>query len=363
MIGMIPDQAKAVTPLPPATRFLLDLVKAHLTNVPSPSAAGVDWADILALTQHHRVTPFLSAVRDAPPAVQATLRDLRHKAVCAALLQSNRLRLIAERFQKAGVQVLVLKGLPQSLMLFGDMHARSCRDIDLLVSPADAETAIKLLQELGYGCDTQYLREDKNALTLLDREGGPPIELHTGLSEPGMAFTAADFDPFAHSLEIKVAGQGVQTLSPAAMIAYAAWHASRHRWTRIYWLADLAAAAINRPPAEWLEAASIARRAGCIGHLSLAVWLVRDMLGISPPVAFPLSGRSLRAVHRAAAVTRALWAHAPCNDQMAARHIPALVLAHADIGLYDGWRALRVLYGLRYAAINRLIRFCRRQWR
>lgn len=359
MTGKSLHRDRARAPLSPATRFVLDLVTAHLTGSARPSAAELDWPQIVTLTEHHRLVPFLASVKEASPAVMAQLRELRNRAACASLLLSARLKLIAERFDAAGIEMLVLKGIPQSAMLFGNIHARSCRDIDLLIRPAQADAAIDLLRDLGYGVGTDHVHEASNAVALLHRDGGPPVELHTRLSEADMAFAASDFDPFAHSVKIIVAGQEVRTLSPAATIAYAAWHAGRHRWTRIYWLADLAAAAIHRSTAEWQEAAVIAQRAGCERHLSLAAWLVKELMGITPPFTVPLSGRDMSALRRAEAVTLAIWAQAPCGDQAAARNMKALDLARADIGLYKGRRVLRVLYSFRYATLNRLMRFCR----
>lgn len=359
MTGEGLHQGRARAPLSPATRFVLDLVTAHLTGRPSPSAAELDWPQIVTLTEHHRLVPFLDSIKEAPPAVQAQLRELRNRAARSSLLLCSRLKLIAERFNAAGIEMLVLKGVPQSAMLFGDIYARSCRDIDLLIRPAQAAAAIDLLRDLGYGGSTDHVHAASNAVALFHRDGGPPVELHTSLSEADMAFAASDFDPFAHSVKIMVAGQEVRTLSPAATIAYAAWHASRHRWTRIYWLADLAAAAIHRSTAEWQEAALIARRAGCERHLSLAAWLVKGLMGITPPFTVPLSARDLSAVRRAEAVTLAMWAQAPRSDQAAVRNIKALDLARAGIGLYKGWRVLRVLYSFRDAALNRLIWICR----
>lgn len=358
MTGEDLHQGMARASLSSATRFVLDLVTAHLTRSAPPSAAVLDWPQIVTLTEHHRLVPFLDSIKEAPPSVQAQLRELRNRAARASLLLCGRLKLIAERFDEAGIEMLVLKGVPQSAMLFGDIHARSCRDIDLLIRPAQAAAAIDLLRDLGYGGGTDHVHAASNAVALLHRDGGPPVELHRSLSESDMAFSASDFDPFAHSVKIMVAGQEVRTLSPAATIAYAAWHASRHRWTRIYWLADLAAAAIHRSTAEWREAAAIARRAGCERHLSLAAWLVKGLMGITPPFTVPVSRRDVSALRRAEAVTLAIWAQAPRGDQAAARNIKALDLARADIGLYKGRRVLRVLYSFRYAALNRLMRFC-----
>lgn len=356
--GPSPDASIVTPPLSPAVHFLLNLVRAYLTGSRPPAPAGLDWTEIAVLAQHHRLVPFLGAVQDASPSVKAALRELRSRAICVSLLMASRLKLIADRFEKAGIDMLVLKGLPQSAILFADIHARSCRDIDLLIRPAQADASIDLLRELGYGSGDDHVHESSNALTLLHRDGGPPVELHTSLSESDIAFAANEFDPFDHSVTVMVAGQAVRTLSPPATIAYAAWHAGRHRWTRIYWLADLAAAAIHRSADEWQNAMVIARQAGCERHLALAAWLVKGLIGITPPYRGAMSGRDISALRRAEAVTLAIWAKAPCSDQAAARHIKALDLARADIGLYKGRRVLRVLYTFRHAVLNQLIRFC-----
>lgn len=340
-------------PLSPSTRFLLDLVTAHLTKGPLPAITDLDWPEMLVLARHHRLTPFLYGLPDAPAARQAEMKELRGAAVRGALLLAGRLRMITQRFQAAGIDLLVLKGLPQSALLFGNLYARSCRDIDLLVRPAQAAAAVGLLRELGYGAG----QEQTNALLLMHQDGGPPVELHTDLAEAGLVFAAADVDPFAHMTQIMLAGQGVPTLSPAATIAYAAWHAGRHRWSRLYWLADLLAAAIQRPAEDWQGALEIARRAGCERHLALAVWLVARLTGITAPLPTAMPPAILPALRRAEAVTMAIWAQAPCSDEAALGRLGTFRLTRAALGLYDGRRALRLLYHRRQGALTRLLGF------
>ncbi len=359
MTGLSHGHDQTTGPLSPVMRFLLDLVTARLTDGSPPRASGLDWTEVAPLVRHHRLLPYLAGIQGFSPAIQTQLKDLRTRAAQETLLLGSRLRMIAERFQEASIDLLVLKGMPQSILLFGNLHARSCRDIDLLIRPAQKDRAIGLLRDIGYGTGPDTIHAHVNALLLAHRDGGPPVELHMRLSNPDIAFAAADFDPFSHAVTVMVAGQGVPTLSPAATIAYAAWHAGRHRWSRLYWLADLAAAAIHRPVIDWREAMDIARQVGCERHLWLALWLAKRLMGIAPPLPLPTQGGVLSALRRAEAVTLALWAQPPSTDQEAARHLGALQLAHADIGLYEGWRALRLLYSLRHAALNRLIRSLR----
>ena len=66
------------------------------------------------------------------------------------LLLEKELRAIAEEFRRRSIDLLVLKGIPLALRLFGSIDSRSMVDNDLLVRKADAHEALRLLRDLGY---------------------------------------------------------------------------------------------------------------------------------------------------------------------------------------------------------------------
>lgn len=72
------------------------------------------------------------------------------RAVARNLLLEHELRRIGEEFQRRSLDLVILKGIPLALRLFGTVDSRVMVDNDLLVRRADAPRALELLRGLGY---------------------------------------------------------------------------------------------------------------------------------------------------------------------------------------------------------------------
>lgn len=344
--------------LPPPQRYLLAALSAHFggRTLPAPTdpradpRADPDWPAVFELARHHRLAPLLAGA--IPPETPLgsplgsplgtgggrTILNWQRDVARQSLLVTARMLAITQRFEKAGIDLLVLKGPAQAMLLFGNAQARSCRDIDLLVRPAQMEAAIALLRSLGYGTRPDLLARHVNAIYLASESGGPPVELHTRLSEDDIAFPSCVLDPFRHSGELTINGGKVRTLSPGATIAYAAHHAARHHWSRFYWLADLMAAT-RRPAADWEEAVVFAKQGGTERHLAMAVRLVAGLTGLAPPVAIPCPRRDVPILQRAERITGAIWALPPMTENEALRRVGKLGVMWSDMALYSHPRA------------------------
>ncbi|WP_434625574.1 nucleotidyltransferase family protein [Azospirillum sp. B2RO_4] len=348
----LPDLMPELIPvLPPPQRHLLAALSAHFggRTLPVP-AADPDWTAVFELARHHRLAPLLAGA--IPPETPLgtgggpTVLDWQREVARQSLLATARMLAITRHFEKSGIDLLVLKGPAQAMLLFGNAQARSCRDIDLLVRPAQKEAAIALLRGLGYGTRPDLLARHVNAIFLASETGGPPVELHTQLSEGDIAFPGRVLDPFRHSGEVTINGRTVRTLSPGATIAYAAHHAARHHWSRLYWLADLMAAT-RRPAADWEEAVVFAKQGGAERHLAMAVRLVAGLTGLAPPVAVPCPRRDVPILRRAERITGAIWALPPMSENEALRRVGKLRVMRSDMALYSHPRAaLRHLLAL-----------------
>jgi hypothetical protein len=77
-------------------------------------------------------------------------------------VNQSRLRLATElvaELQRAGIEVLVLKGLALSLLFYGDLSVRPMGDVDLLVRSEQARDAVHHLEQAGYR-STELLPDD-----------------------------------------------------------------------------------------------------------------------------------------------------------------------------------------------------------
>ncbi|WP_188051856.1 nucleotidyltransferase family protein [Azospirillum sp. Sh1] len=327
----------SVADLPPAQRYLVAALSARFGGRAHPLPADPDWREVGCLARYHRLAPLMDRafLPGAPDAWLTEIAEWRRAEIRRSLLLTARMLEVARCFRQAGVDLLVLKGPAQAVRLFGDAHARSCRDIDLLVRPAQADEALRLLRGLGYGTRPDLLSRHVNAIFAAHEDGGPPVELHTQLSEGNVVFSSRALDPFRESAELDIGGRTVRSLSPGATIAYAAYHGARHHWSLLYWFADLVAAT-RRPAADWEDAAAVAARCGTGRHLAMAVRLVRGLTGLSPPVPPPCPSGDLPVLRRAEAVVGAIWALPPMEENEALRRLGTIAVLRSDLSLYRG---------------------------
>jgi hypothetical protein len=126
---------------------------------------------IIELAQGRASDDFTAAVE------QATATARRH----GAFLQLISLRAIA-MLADAGVRSTALKGPLLGEAIYGDPGQRPSSDIDLLVSPEQLQTAVRVVRGLGYGAPTDHVYDGGLPLLhfVLVHERGelPPVELH-----------------------------------------------------------------------------------------------------------------------------------------------------------------------------------------
>lgn len=96
--------------------------------------------------------------RTAHPAIVLNEREMA--VACANLRMMRFLDRLAQRFNAAGVDLMVLKGAALLLTTYDQPHRRSSCDLDLLVRPDQIDRAIALLSEHGCGRSQHLVRDD-----------------------------------------------------------------------------------------------------------------------------------------------------------------------------------------------------------
>ncbi len=286
---------------PAETRYILDAIAAQHGGPPPRPAPGIDWQRMLEAVRHHRVAPLMGGIlddADCPDGIRTALAELRRQAVGQSISLAAELVRLIRTFRAAKIDVLALKGTALSVMLYGDPCRRAGRDIDLLVRSGDVAAATALLHRLGYENSSRIGMQIDKDLELRHPGLGCIIELHTGLDECEGMLPLSLLNPFDTAVMVTVGGERIPTLAPDVALVFAAFHGAHHFWRRLFWLADIAAAAHNRTT-DWPAAFALARRVGVEGHLAMGTVLAHELLGA------PLPELLAEAPHRLAAARRA----------------------------------------------------------
>jgi len=124
-------------------------------------SAGVDWGRLMALGNHHRMTPMMhslfSRLNDEriPETVRSVLDSIYEENRARNLDLANHLSSLAKSFKELSIDCMILKGLYMARTVFQDMAWRPMADIDLLVRKEDMSRADALLTKHGFACEAE----------------------------------------------------------------------------------------------------------------------------------------------------------------------------------------------------------------
>jgi hypothetical protein len=221
--------------------------------VQAAAAPVTDWNAVVLAARRQRVAGLvydaLSAAGVQPPAASAA--ELARRA--QAIYRKN-LLLAAEtsRLQKlldaAGIPSVVLKGVALAQLAYGSLKVKHTRDIDLLIPPDRALTAMALLERDGYALSfpsnhlsatqrhavVRYSRE----VAFIHSDNGALLELQWRVADnPKLLNEVHAGSPT--QIVIVADGSSTRTLARDDLFAYLCIHGAYHAWSRLKWLADL----------------------------------------------------------------------------------------------------------------------------
>jgi hypothetical protein len=313
------DQTRATDALPPAFR----LTCACSRWPPSPArdeavrqaAQGVDWERFVRVLARQRLGGLANAALAAaavtpPPEVQAQLtRTAQFISFRALALAAEAVRLQA-LFDGEGVGALFVKGAALAQLGYGTQALKHCRDIDLLVSPADAERGYAILQREGYlpivpqgplsEAQRRLVFRLHKDMELLQSARRLSVELHWRLIDNPVLLEGVDAR--SPSQAVAVAGGRLATLADPQLFAYLVTHGATHCWSRLKWLADLNAWLSHKTEDEVAGFYACAETLGVEACAGQALLLCERLLGYRMPAALAprLATRKLRGLVAAA---------------------------------------------------------------
>jgi Uncharacterised nucleotidyltransferase len=221
------------------------------------------WISFLTLSLDHHVAGIafagLSALPDGvvPEPVlrqlaQHSRRIMQHRA--AGIAETRR---IATALAQEGVPVIPIKGPCLRERVFGRIAAGPSGDLDLLLRKDQEPKALRIIAECGYASAARFTPRQGRALMSLR---GQDVMLHRDkrfILEPHRALAPSNFGvridheglwqrarPLRH-------GEPFLVLSPEDEFILLALHGCKEEWTRLKWVADLAAFLVRYPELDW----------------------------------------------------------------------------------------------------------------
>ena len=282
-----------------ATRWPHD--PGAIARIRSAARAVRDPARLLALTRRHHAAGLVArALGHCDGLVDAAARrEIRQEALHLAEEQFRQLlqtRRAVEALRARSVAVTVLKGAPAALALYGEAGVRRSIDIDLLIDRRNLEAASEALAGAGYERAEPPLNASARQLAAVSRYGkdwafdhedsDTGIELHWRLFQnPRLLGHVRAGDGIDTAIS---PGVVLPVLPPGIAALYLAAHGAEHGWSRLKWLADLAAV-LRRDPAAADRLIADAGAQG-ISHMTMASLMLAHELYASPLPRFDCTG-------------------------------------------------------------------------
>lgn len=265
-------------------QVVISCVKAALRGEPRdfPSIGNTDPGFFQRLADWHKVLPLVerALTSGADPREQGFLRAERNL---------EWLRRVCERLESAQIPVLPLRGLLLAQSLYGDFHRRASADVDVLVPPEHAESAMQAIANMGlqppFPPDHARFRacaRFRGACAFLQVADRVAVDLHWQ-SIPRCFQMISDEQMWRESERQELAGYIFRTPRPAHQLLHLCSHGTKHGWDRLVYMADFAAACLRFPGPEINQAAREAKRSGKEHMWLLATALARELFGVTTP--------------------------------------------------------------------------------
>lgn len=261
-------------------------------------ARAVDWDRVVAVTKRHRVQGLVAdglraAGLEVPHGIGQSSRNLQiHNLAMTAEIARLRDGLAARQ-----VDCLFVKGLALAILAYGTTELKMSLDIDVLVAPRDIEAACEVLTRMGYhrevpdasvppeglGAWVQHFKETSWRHPAL----GTCVDLHGRLATNPRFIAGIGLDSPRQLVEI-TKGSAVATLGPDHLMVYLCVHGAESAWTRLKWLADLAALVSAMSEEDLRRVEALARSMGAQRCMAQGLLLAEMLLGL------PLGPRGAR---------------------------------------------------------------------
>lgn len=233
-----------------------------------------DWTRVLELAIRERCAPLAwlrsaGQIRDHAPA--ATAASWRAHAFCAmeqAHAQAAELVKLVRAFGEAGLSPIVLKGLPLSVLLHGDVAARPAMDTDLFLPIGERQAAHVLLLSLGwrhlYGSAPEEGSYQFNGPLRC-----PYLELHSSVLDENLWSHVALTEPEVRSVSLD--GATVPAQDGPLLPVFLAAHLAKHAAVPLLWWVDFHTLWNSLTEAEQDEARRLAAECGLGPCLAWAI--------------------------------------------------------------------------------------------
>lgn len=294
-----------------ACKWSLDEVAIEQINL--AAIEPIDWDLFVSFVKCHRVTPLafnglINASVDMPSSIKKLLAADVQQFVRTALVDAQEVVRLQQILIDKRIDSIELKGTSTGLLAYGKLGMKQSWDIDLLVDSQLIEAAHDILLETGYkmvypeGLSGAELYAARSLLkeAVYQLQGAERyVELHWRLIDHPDVL--GDVGMKSDLQDVPVANAAIKALADPELYCYLVAHGSYHCWSRLKWIADLAAFLSRFDTSEIRALHQRAVQLGIEAQSKTTLALVDELFGQASTAALPFSWterRLLANIHR-----------------------------------------------------------------
>ncbi len=196
---------------------------------------------------------------------------------------------IQRLFDDAGVPLVFVKGVTLAQLAYGTLALKYSWDMDLLVPPDAVPQALHLFESIGYRpfpplpplTDLRYRRwiEFAREYVLFHETNNVRIELHWKLVDNSHFLSGVSSMSATRLIEVS-SGANIRTLDGDDLLNYLCVHGASHGWSRLKWLADVAALLSGDTASELERRLEAAKKSNAEICMAQAVLLCDRLFGM-----------------------------------------------------------------------------------
>jgi hypothetical protein len=261
------------------------LSAAELSRVSTISQGRIDWPRLFHLATGNGLLPLLcehllqnSAV--VPSEIVVQFRDANRRNALRALFLTAELLRITDSLRQKQIPALSYKGPVLGQLAYANPLLRQFDDLDIVVPQRFMPRVYEEMGALGY--EAKFSRDRFLSAGSEDIPGeyvfrhkpnGAMVELHTEATLRHFP-RPPDLEQMARCpTAVLLNGTKIPTFVPADTLLMLCVHGAKDFWSRLIWVADVAALVEELPDADWTQLFAEARKYEAERMVRLGLWL------------------------------------------------------------------------------------------
>lgn len=260
--------------------------------------ADLDWQEITSSAWKHGLMPLLYSNLNAiapdtvPKDILNQLRNIFYTNAQRSLILTGELVQLLRLLQENGIAAIPYKGPVLANLLYGNIGLRQFCDLDILVQQQDVLKFKTLLMSRGYRPKVQlteveeinYLKDkSKHTYNFINDSKDIMVEIHWRITPRYTSAIEVNYI-WENLHSSSLGGMKIYTFSAEDWLLLLTNHASRHRWEKLSWLADIAELLRQNTEINWERVIQKASDFDCRRMLFLGLCMTRKLIGLNLPI-------------------------------------------------------------------------------